>query len=157
VVKGLPGKQYGNFWVGRPGQPWIGAHVAAWEFEHGEVPRGLWVLHRCDVMLCVNVRHLFLGTVLDNNADMMAKDRIAYGDRHWNAKLSERTILVIKSRLARGERQKDLAAEFGIASGTMSYIANGKSWRRVTLDFDPLAELASYDQWLASERAQHYR
>ena len=53
----------------------MSAHRAAWEIEHGPIPDGLDVLHRCDMRLCVNVRHLFLGTAGDNLRDMAAKNR----------------------------------------------------------------------------------
>ena len=58
------------------------AHRMAWELEHGPVPDGLCVLHRCDNPPCVASGHLFLGTQLDNIGDMIAKgrDRKATGD-----------------------------------------------------------------------------
>lgn len=62
---------YGSFNVG-DGQ-YESAHVFAWEAEHGPVPPGLEVCHECDVPHCV--RHLFLGTHLENMRDMAAKGR----------------------------------------------------------------------------------
>lgn len=51
------------------------AHRVAWLMAKGPIPDGLGVLHRCDNPPCVNVDHLFLGTVGDNNADRDRKGR----------------------------------------------------------------------------------
>jgi hypothetical protein len=52
------------------------AYRAAWEAANGAIPAGASVCHRCDVPLCVNVDHLFVGTQADNIRDAAAKDRI---------------------------------------------------------------------------------
>jgi len=52
-----------------------GVHVIAWERRYGPVPSGLCVLHRCDVPACYEVRHLWVGTLAQNNADMAIKGR----------------------------------------------------------------------------------
>jgi hypothetical protein len=51
------------------------AHRYAYAWLYGDIPGGMQVLHRCDVRLCVNPDHLFLGTQLDNMRDMCAKGR----------------------------------------------------------------------------------
>ena len=51
------------------------AHRVAWELENGAITDDLKVLHKCDNPPCINVAHLFLGTVADNIHDMVAKGR----------------------------------------------------------------------------------
>lgn len=64
---------YGQFAVaGRR----LGAHRVSYVLHFGEIPAGLWVLHRCDNPRCVNPGHLFLGTAKDNTRDAMQKGRL---------------------------------------------------------------------------------
>jgi hypothetical protein len=48
-------------------------HRVSWELTNGSTDQ--FVLHHCDVRLCVNPAHLFLGTQTDNHRDMTAKGR----------------------------------------------------------------------------------
>lgn len=68
----MGGRRYGSLKVnGRVER----AHRVSWTAAKGAIPEGMHVLHRCDVPLCINPDHLFLGTHADNMADKEAKAR----------------------------------------------------------------------------------
>lgn len=70
-----PSWQHARIRLGGKEGPNEGVHRVAWILTYGQIPEGLWVLHRCDTPRCVNPKHLFLGTVFDNNQDRHAKGR----------------------------------------------------------------------------------
>ena len=70
--KALDHRGYGK--LKRKGKMW-GAHRWAWTQEHGPIPTGMYVLHKCDTPACINVDHLFLGTQHDNMRDKTGKGR----------------------------------------------------------------------------------
>jgi hypothetical protein len=108
-----------------------GAHCQAWLLFRGEIPLGLFVLHKCDRPNCVNPDHLFLGTHTDNMRDAIRKGRVLVGDHNPMRHRSKLTMAVaaeIRARRAAGERGKDLAAEYGIATQTVCEIYKGRQW-----------------------------
>lgn len=58
------------------------AHRLSWIIHFGQIPEGLSVLHKCDNPECTRPDHLFLGTTVDNLADMRRKGREARGETH---------------------------------------------------------------------------
>lgn len=54
----------------------------SWERFVGPIPKGMHVLHKCDVPACINPDHLFLGTHADNMNDRVSKGR--YKKRSWS-------------------------------------------------------------------------
>lgn len=87
------------------------AHRVSWEIHHGEIPNGLFVLHKCDNPPRVNPDHLFLGTKRDNNIDMSIKERATI--KLTNAQVREARTLHASG--AMGYRK--LAKHFGVSPG----------------------------------------
>ncbi len=101
------------------------SHRISWKLFRGEIPEGMWVLHRCDNRLCVNPDHLFLGTQQDNIADATKKGRVASvkNGNHPHAKLAANDIIEIRSSKERGV---DLAKRYGVSQSHISQIRSGK-------------------------------
>jgi hypothetical protein len=108
------------------------AHRVRWVERKGPIPKGLNVLHRCDVPACVNVEHLWLGTQADNNADREAKGRgrgyFPKGDKHFKAKLTEAQVLAIRADL---RTSRAIAHAYGIEHATVQAIKHRRSWRHL--------------------------
>jgi hypothetical protein len=116
------------------------AHRVSWILHHGSIPDGMSVCHRCDTPACVRPDHLFLGTQLDNMRDSTRKRRngkyrypnnFHKGSQCWKAVLTDEDVRAIRSRLASGAGQHQLAREYGVAPPTINRIAKRVTWKHV--------------------------
>lgn len=128
---------------GRNGKPKYGmfavdkvpvkAHRFSYEMHFGPIPEGMHVLHKCDNYACVRPDHLWLGTPLLNNQDMVRKGRAVYaprpaGEASVHHVLSERQVRAIrKSSLS----QRALASVYGVGKTTIHHVLKHDTWKRV--------------------------
>ena len=101
------------------------AHRIAWELTHGPIADGLFVLHTCDVPLCCNPQHLFLGTQRDNIRDAAAKGRLSVSrSRVRGLTLAERlTIYYAPRDRATGAA---LARRYGVSKTCIHHTRRGR-------------------------------
>lgn len=122
------------------------AHRVSWEIAHGTIPEGQCVCHSCDNPPCVNPRHLFLGSNIENTADRVAKGRSAQGDRsgrrlhpetyprgeqHPLAELTKEQVQVIRFLHSQGRAIRSLARQFGRGKSTITKVVKRETWREV--------------------------
>jgi len=111
------------------------AHRWSYIFHNGEIPEGLYVLHKCDNRKCVNPQHLFLGTYKDNAVDRQRKGRGVIpdnrGENHGMSRLTESAVREIRELHKAGVPAADIGSRFGIDRRTVGKVANRKSWKHV--------------------------
>ena len=134
-AKGRTAKGYGTMRF--RGKPEVASRIS-YTLNKGEIPHGLFVLHKCDNPLCVNPAHLFLGTNADNIADKTAKSRqsrgashsaATRGEKNGGAKLTANDVSLIRS--IDNETQASLARRFGVGQSAISNIRTGSRWSHV--------------------------
>jgi hypothetical protein len=101
------------------------AHRAVYELHFGDIPNGMFVLHKCDNPSCVNIDHLELGDQKKNVQDCIARGRRVIN--RGRAKIS----FAVADRIRRSrKRGVELAKLYGLSKASISEIRHGKTWRR---------------------------
>jgi len=112
----------------------IGAHQFSYLLHNNiyEIPDKLCVCHRCDNRICVNPKHLWLGTYKDNSEDCEQKNRTTKGSKHGNSKLTEDDVVEIRKMYKNKQIGiKDIADIFGVSRTIIQRAATGDTWKHV--------------------------
>ena len=107
------------------------AHRYSYKMHKGEIKDGLCVCHRCDISICVNPSHLFLGTHLENMADCASKGRSRLGAQRASSKLTEADVVRIRQMHSEGSTQKDLGVEFDVSPTAIFAVVHRRTWRHI--------------------------
>jgi hypothetical protein len=107
------------------------AHRWIWEQLNGPIPDGKLLMHTCDVRNCVNTDHLRIGTILLNAQDMVAKGRSLAGEKHFNAKLTEKQVKNILLMIANRTPRQQIADQFGVTRYNITAISRGHAWKHI--------------------------
>src|SRR3990167_808868 len=97
------------------------AHRLAYEVFVGPIPKGMWVLHKCDNRACIKPDHLWLGTPKDNIDDMMRKGRSRpyFAEQNPRAKLTYMQAQEIRRLHHKSISQAELSKMYDVSDSTI--------------------------------------
>lgn len=130
----IGGKFYHGYGVFKFNYKTWKAHRFSRLIHNGFIPKGMCVCHTCDNKLCVNPKHLWLGTKSDNNKDRDKKGRMAHncGEKHGRSKLTEKQVLEIrKIYKAENISQEKLGKRFNVCRQSIGHIINKQNWQHI--------------------------
>lgn len=108
------------------------AHRVSFLLFNGSIPNGMQVCHKCDNPKCLNPKHLFLGSAMDNMQDKINKGRhrgAKSGDMHHSSRLTAWQVSEIRKKLNNKTNQYEIAKEYGVSQSIISNIKTGKRWK----------------------------
>lgn len=112
----------------------INAHRVSWMIHNQKIiPKGKWVLHKCDNPICSNPEHIYLGNAAQNSKDMIERGRsnIPLGEKRSHTKLKNHEAKEIKQKLLEGIHEKELSKQFKVHVNTIRDIKMNRRWRHI--------------------------
>ena len=115
----------------------FGAHRLMFMLIHPHYDvSGRLICHTCDNRRCINPEHLYAGTHKSNMRDMISRGRDNFvgcpsGERHKDAKLTEKKVIAIRARNNAGEGYRVLAKAYGVDRTTIKNIVKRVTWKHL--------------------------
>lgn len=113
------------------------AHRVYYRAAYGEIPKGLWVLHKCNNPSCTNPEHLYAGTPKQNIEDRARagnntgwKGPNQVGTENTNVKLTEDQVKDILNNRKYG-MSKVLAQKYNTSPAYIRRIWQRKTWAHI--------------------------
>ncbi len=122
--------RHGYGYVALNGKNWS-IHRLSYYFTYGEIPKGKWILHKCDNRKCIKPEHLYLGDNKQNVKDRMMRGRSAKGENNGQSKLTETQVRSIKRLLSKKWTQCSIAERFGVHQSTIFSIKHNEYWKDI--------------------------
>lgn len=95
---------------------------------YGKITKEICVCHTCDNRACINLEHLWVGTIQDNMKDRNNKNRQAKGENIGSNKLTE---LQVKEIMKSEETLFILSKKYKITPSVISAIKHRRTWKHV--------------------------
>lgn len=114
------------------------AHRLLWEAHCGPIPPKMQINHINGVKGDNRLANLEVVTASENSRHKFrvlghaAPNNPCPGIKNGSAKLTEDAVREIRQRLNKGDRQVDIANDFGITQTAVSFIKIGKTWSHLT-------------------------
>ncbi len=113
----------------------LSAHRVSFMLEHGSIPEGMFVLHKCDNRKCVKPTHLYAGTQRQNNQDRARANRSdpREGVLSPLAKLTESQVIEIRRLSEIGISQNEIirTLSLNVRRQQVGMIVQRKRWKHI--------------------------
>lgn len=102
------------------------AHRISWMLYKGKIAPGMHVLHKCDVRICTNPEHLYLGTNQDNMNDKQARNR-----SNPRCKLTPKEVFEIRNLITLEIPMTKIAKRYNVSNVTVWGIKHRIYWKHL--------------------------
>jgi hypothetical protein len=126
---------YGNCGGGYPDQR---SHRASYILFKGVIPNKMWILHNCNMPLCINPEHLYLGDVKQNVKDCIEAGtfprgpnpkKARNGTKNGRAIICSSIVNKIRKLYSNPYSYGQLSKLFNLSKRQTMRIVKGESWK----------------------------